>query len=92
METTQFESRAYTPQISKDHSDMVRRIAWFLDKPMTKTLEHIILIVSALIEPSKICLSCQDNSDCKTCVFCSLLSEKDKEVILKAFNIRRVGE
>ncbi len=92
MESTELETRAYTPQISRQMSAVLRRIAWFQNKPMTKTLEQIIVIFSSIIEPSKICLSCKDSTVCKTCVFCHLLSEKEKDDILAAFNLRRVSK
>jgi len=47
----------------------LRRIAWALGRPMTKTLEVIFDSMDQLIDPLKVCERCRDKSKCKECYF-----------------------
>jgi len=60
---------AYTPELSLKSSQTLRRIAWALDKPMTKTLEIVIQNITMFIDRKKICSKCRDNSICQECIF-----------------------
>ncbi len=60
---------AYTPELSLKSSQTLRRIAWALDKPMTKSLETVIQNITMFIDREKICSKCRDNSICQECVF-----------------------
>jgi len=60
---------AYTPEMSLEGSQILRRIAWSLDKPMTKTLEFVMKNITLFIDPKKICGKCKDNSICRQCIF-----------------------
>jgi len=63
---------AYTPELSYENSCNLRRLAWFLRKPMTSTLETLIKLLSvrmAEINPGEVCATCKDKSKCQTCAF-----------------------
>jgi len=49
---------AYTPELSYRGSATLRRLAWFRGKPMTRTLEALL-----------VCAKCKDNSACEDCAF-----------------------
>jgi recombinational DNA repair protein RecR len=65
-----FNKRYYTPQFSPRATISVRRFAWALGVPMTKTVDHIIKLLPTLVNPSSVCQSCKDPSSCAICVFC----------------------
>jgi hypothetical protein len=63
---------AYTPELSREGSATLRRLAWFLGKPMTSTLETLIELTGsrmALTKPGEVCETCRDRTKCATCVF-----------------------
>ncbi len=65
---------AYTPELSRQGSATLRRLAWFHGQPMTRTLERIVMEFakhSTQNNPGVVCLKCRDNSRCDGCVFCS---------------------
>jgi hypothetical protein len=59
----------YTPQLSYHSSEMVRRLSWAFDLPMTKTIETVIQSFPLLIESSLVCGKCQNKIICSTCIF-----------------------
>jgi len=71
---------AYTPELSQFNSAVLRRIAWYFNKPMTKTLEAIILQIASLLKNDQICEACRDKSFCNSCPFSN---EKSAEGELK---------
>ena len=60
---------AYTPELSLESSQTLRRIAWALDKPMTEAIEIVIRNITKFIDPKKVCEKCKDNSLCSDCIF-----------------------
>jgi len=63
---------AYTPELSQLGSATLRRLAWYMGKPMTKSLEMLIGITAikmAEVKPGKVCSKCQDNNICEYCPF-----------------------
>ena len=62
--------RFYSPQFSELAAVSVRRFAWAINKPMTETVEVMVKLMSSIIDPSKVCLSCQDSGKCQECIFC----------------------
>ena len=60
---------AYTPELSDYYSGILRRVAWALKKPMTKTLEEVLDTFDFLVNPSQVCENCKDRSKCKNCYF-----------------------
>ena len=63
---------AYTPELSKLGSATLRRLAWHLRKPMTKSLEMLIGLTAmkmAEMRPGEVCSKCQDDNICEVCPF-----------------------
>ena len=75
-------SGAYMPQASREVSAIIRRLAWKQSKPMTKTIETLVMALPAIIDPSKVCLACKDNSNCKACIFGRHFSDEEKAALL----------
>ena len=60
---------AYTPELTREYSGTLRRIAWALEMPMTKALEAVFDHIGKDIENKKVCNACRDKSFCEQCVF-----------------------
>ena len=60
---------AYTPELSGYSSCMLRRIAWAIGKPMTKTIEMIFEELPKYIHKEEVCSQCKDKSLCRGCGF-----------------------
>ena len=60
---------SYIPELSKEYSGALRRIAWALKMPMSKALMDIFDHVGSVIEKEKVCASCQDKTFCDRCLF-----------------------
>ena len=60
---------AYTPELSYRSSCTLRRIAWALNIPMTKTLERIFEHLPEILDRKKVCEGCRDKTRCDDCVF-----------------------
>jgi len=60
---------AYTPEFSRKSSCTLRRIAWAVGKPMTKTAEDIMEYLPAIIDKKIVCKKCRDKTKCNECVF-----------------------
>jgi len=73
---------AYTPELSLEGSQTLRRIAWALDKPMTETIEIVVKNVTMFINPQKICAKCKDKSLCQECIFSAQNHKVCKKLIL----------
>jgi hypothetical protein len=59
----------YTPELTDYHARTLRRIAWALGRPMTKTIEVIFDSLDLIIDPQKVCEKCKDKSKCDECYF-----------------------
>ena len=59
----------YTPKLSKRHSEIIRRISWGFNIPMTKVIAHFIELSSIFINKRQICTNCRDKSFCTDCIF-----------------------
>ena len=58
---------AYTPELSQIGSATLRRLAWHLRKPMTKSLEMLIELTAmkmAEMRPGEVCNQCKDDRIC----------------------------
>jgi len=66
---------AYTPELSNYQSCTLRRIAWALEMPMTRTMNEVIEYVSNVIDNKRICDSCKDKSKCTSCAFNDKMEE-----------------
>ena len=62
----------YTPQISRQAVFILRRLAWGLGKPMTKTLNHTILGLVPRLNHEMVCSACRDRR-CSVCPIASYL-------------------
>ena len=82
MQNTTIERRVYTPQLSPTSSAAIRRLAWAMNKPMTKAVEIMIRLIPSIVDPSKVCLACQDKTVCKTCLFIQPLTAEEKAALL----------
>jgi hypothetical protein len=60
---------AYTPELSQHHSATLRRIAWAMQMPMTKTLEDVFDYLGQTLDPVPICSACRDKTRCTDCPF-----------------------
>ena len=63
---------AYTPELSQIGSATLRRLAWYMKIPMTKSLEMVIEFMAIKIaesKPGEICSRCRDDSICEKCPF-----------------------
>ncbi|MBL6995791.1 hypothetical protein [Desulfobacula sp.] len=63
---------AYTPELDLKGSATLRRLAWYMEKPMTKTLQAIIEGYAKHVEksmPGAVCMACKDKSKCADCAF-----------------------
>jgi hypothetical protein len=60
---------AYSPNLSNQSSCTLRRLAWALQKPMTKALEEVIVFLPQIIDIEIVCKSCMDKSKCNQCGF-----------------------
>jgi recombinational DNA repair protein RecR len=73
---------AYTPELSDKSSCTLRRIAWALNSPMTKTLERIFEHLPEILDREKVCEGCRDKTRCDDCVFNNENSTDYKEEII----------
>ena len=63
---------AYTPELSQIVSATLRRLAWYMRKPVTKSLEQLIEMTAmkmAEMRPGEVCSRCRDDSICEICPF-----------------------
>ena len=72
---------AYTPEFSMQASSTLRRIAWAVGKPMTKTAEDIMQFLPQIIDKKIVCKNCRDKSKCKNCVFHGRIDKKNAKLI-----------
>jgi hypothetical protein len=69
MQPTNYEKRFYTPQFSEMATVTVRRLAWALNIPMTKTVDIIFKELGLIFPSSEICPKCKDGTKCHACAF-----------------------
>jgi len=60
---------AYTPELSKRNSGILRRFAWGMGKPMTKATEELLEYLPHIVDKKAVCGKCRDKTFCKKCVF-----------------------
>jgi len=63
---------AYTPELSQAGSATLRRLAWYMEKPMTKSLERLIEMTAmkmAEVKSGEVCSKCRDDRICEWCPF-----------------------
>jgi len=74
----------YSPRFSAETSAIIKRLAWSMGKPMTKAVEQLVMALPAIVDPAKICLACQDKTNCKACIFSRHYTEEEKAAFLAA--------
>lgn len=55
---------AYTPELSRAASAILRRIAWAVNMPMTQTINRIFEELPKILNKNEICECCKDNTAC----------------------------
>jgi len=60
---------AYTPELSRQDSATLRRIAWALDVPMTEAMTRVFEEIAGRIDGHRVCASCKDKTPCAVCAF-----------------------
>jgi hypothetical protein len=76
--------KPYTPQFSEMAVVSVRRLAWAIGKPMPKAVDLMVRLLPSIVDPSKVCLSCQDNAKCQECIFHGIPTQEEKAALLAA--------
>jgi hypothetical protein len=60
---------AYTPELQKEHSHTLRRIAWALNMPMTRAMAEIFTWLPKAFDKKIVCARCRDKTLCPGCAF-----------------------
>jgi len=76
--------RFYSPQFSELAAVSVRRLAWALDVPMPAAVDTMVKLLPSLLDPSKVCLACKDNTKCHACTFRTQLTAQEQSALLAA--------
>lgn len=58
---------AYTPELNQQESGNLRRIAWALGLPMTKTMSRVLEHATSQVNKTMICDACKDKTFCSQC-------------------------
>jgi hypothetical protein len=66
---TKYKKKYYTPQFSKMAHNAIQRLGWALNASMVRTVDELVAYLPRLVDNSKICLSCKDNTVCGACIF-----------------------
>ena len=69
---------AYTPELSSESACTLRRIAWALNMPMTRTIQEVFSYLPQIMDGQMVCQACRDKTRCADCSFSS---NHSKEVI-----------
>jgi len=60
---------AYTPELTYQDSCTLRRIAWALNLPMTRTINKVFEYLPNILDRKLVCDECRDKSKCEECAF-----------------------
>jgi hypothetical protein len=60
---------AYTPELSMESAQTLRRIAWAMNMPMTKAMEEVFRVLPRKMDRRAVCQACRDRSKCENCRF-----------------------
>jgi len=74
----------YTPNLSDQSVVAVRRLAWALGLPMTKTLDIVVRLIPTVIDQRKICSACNNETKCPVCAFNNPLTPQEQSALLAA--------
>jgi recombinational DNA repair protein RecR len=78
------QKRFYSPQFSALAAVSVRRLAWAMGKTMPAAVDLMVKLLPSIVDTSKVCLPCKDNTKCQYCIFCSTLTQEEKAALLAA--------
>jgi hypothetical protein len=81
-QTGQKVRRYYSPQFSELASVSVRRFAWAVGLPMTAAVELMTKLLPSLVQSSKVCQACKDNSKCHGCTFSNIFTPHEQNAAL----------
>jgi hypothetical protein len=70
----------YVPKISPVCLCRLRRIAWAVDQPMTRTLDRFVEFISRHINQQAVCNACLDSTQCEICGLHELIKANRKPV------------
>ncbi len=73
----------YTPELSRQSSCTLRRIAWALDMPMTKAIEKVFEHLPRILDNKKVCQACRDKSRCSNCGFNSVKQNQERKEVVE---------
>ena len=73
--------RMYSPQFSDMASISVRRFSWALNLSMPKAVDLMVNLLKTVIDPSKVCQLCKDNTKCQACAFSQQVNPEELTVI-----------
>lgn len=78
---------AYSPGLDKKYSGILRRFAWGIDKPMTKSTVELLDFLPHIVDKKLICKKCKDKTFCDQCVFRGRLKSIPTHIhrVLKGF-------
>jgi hypothetical protein len=71
----------YTPQFSDTATIAVRRLAWAFRKSMPKTVDLMVGLMPSVVDTSKVCMSCKDNTKCRLCIFSRKLTQQEQAAL-----------
>jgi hypothetical protein len=71
----------YSPQFPNTATVSVRRLAWALKKSMLKTVYLMVSLLPSLVEPSRVCLACQDQTKCHACIFSHKFTQQEQAAL-----------
>ncbi|MCL2186941.1 MAG: hypothetical protein FWB86_13990 [Treponema sp.] len=80
----EFQPLQYSPKLTAQATEAIRRISWARGKPMTKILNALIMALPAIISTQNICNTCKNRSKCNNCIFGCNYNEEEKKALLKA--------
>jgi recombinational DNA repair protein RecR len=81
---TTYQKRYYSPPFSALAAVSVRRLAWAMGKKMPSAVDLMVSLLPSIVDTSKVCLSCKDNTKCQSCVFCRTITAEEKAALLAA--------
>jgi hypothetical protein len=63
------QKRPYSPQFSYQATVSVRRLSWAMGVSMPAAVNIMVRLMPLIVNPSKVCPACKDNTKCKSCIF-----------------------
>jgi hypothetical protein len=48
---------------------------------MPKTVDLMVGLMPSIVDPAKVCMSCQDNTKCRLCIFSRKLTRQEQAAL-----------